>query len=321
MKAAFLLPVAAVADVPLTMSWAEWKDQFGMTFNGDEDATREEIFNANIAVIEASNAAGNDYTLGVNHFAHLSEAEFKAQFTGGKGSVVSDDDAHLGEMEILEEMASSVDWSTDRSVVNPVKDQGQCGSCWAFSAVGAVESSYALAAGKLGSYAEQQLVDCSHNGGSDGCNGGWNQYGISYIGSTGIASESSYPYKAKDGSCRASSVSKALSAGSVTGYKSVSGSNSALESALNTSPVSVTVAADNSWQLYRSGVLSKGCTSQVDHAVIAVGYTSSDIKIRNSWGASWGEGGYVRVSTSNSNPYCLYTDSPVVPKISADVTV
>merc|ERR1712232_1128049 len=244
-----------------------------------------------------------------------------AQYTGAKGgSALGADDAHLGELELQSQVADSVDWSTNSAVVNPVKDQGQCGSCWAFSAVGTVESAYALAAGKLGSYAEQQLVDCSTNGGSQGCNGGWNQYGISYIGSTGIASESSYPYKARDGSCQASSHSKALAAGAVTGYKSVSGSNSALESALNTSPVSVTVAADSSWQLYRSGVLNKGCSSQVDHAVIAVGYDSSTIKIRNSWGASWGESGYVRVSTSQSNPYCLYDDAPVVAQISADAT-
>lgn len=257
----------------------------------------------------------------MNQFAHLTNAEFKAQFTGAKGgSVVSSDDAHLGELEIGER-ASSVDWSTNSAVVNPVKDQGQCGSCWAFSAVGTVESAYALAAGRLGSYAEQQLVDCSHNGGSEGCNGGWNQYGIQYIGQTGIASETSYPYKATDGTCRASSVSKALAAGAVTGYNSVSGSTSGLESALNTSPVSVTVAADSSWQLYRSGVLSEGCQSQVDHAVIAVGYDSSTFKIRNSWGSTWGEAGYVRISKSVSNPYCLFTDAPVVPTIAADVTV
>merc|ERR1712100_1018036 len=98
-----------------------------------------------------------------------------------------------GELEIGE-IASNVDWSTDKAVVNPVKDQGQCGSCWAFSAVGTVESAYALAAGKLGSYAEQQLVDCDTTGGSEGSNG--------------IAAESSYPYTARDGSCKASTVSK-----------------------------------------------------------------------------------------------------------------
>jgi len=272
------------------------------------------------------NAKGNSYTLGVNMFSHLTNDEFKAAYTGVKGgSVVSEDDAFLGELEVSEEVASNVDWSTDRSVVNPVKDQGQCGSCWAFSAVGTVESAYALAAGKLGSYAEQQLVDCDSTGGSQGCNGGFNQYGIQYIGQTGIAAESSYPYTARDGSCKASSVSKALAAGSVAGYKSVGKNNAALESAIQGAPISVTVDADNSWQSYRSGVLSKSCGifGQIDHAVIAVGYDSSadTFKIRNSWGASWGEGGYVRIDNSVSNPYCLYNTAPFIAQISADVTV
>merc|ERR1712232_528353 len=159
-----------------------------------------------------------------------------------------------------------------------------------------------------------QLVDCSTNGGSEGCNGGFNQYGISYIGSTGIASESAYPYRATDGTCRASSVSK-----------SVTKTNAGLQSALNTAPVSVTVDADNTWQSYRSGVLSKSCGlfGQIDHAVIAVGYDTSDdtFKIRNSWGSSWGEGGYVRMSNSVRNPYCLYNTAPFVAQINADVTV
>jgi len=326
MKAAFLLPVVAVADVPLTMSWADFKDHFGMTFNGEEDTTREQVFTANMAFIEAENAKDNTYTLGVNHFSHLSLEEFQTQYTGGKGgSALSSDDAHLGELEVQSEIASSVDWSTDRSVVNPVKDQGQCGSCWAFSAVGTVESAYAVAAGKLGSYAEQQLVDCDSTGGSQGCSGGFNQYGIQYIGTTGIAAESAYPYKATDGTCRASSVSKTLAAGSVAGYNSVGKNNAALQSALNSVPVSITVNADNTWQSYRSGGLSQACGlfGQIDHAVIAVGYDSSasTFKIRNSWGASWGEAGYVRVNNAVSNPYCIYNTAPFTAKISADVTV
>ena len=326
MKAAFLLPAVAVADVPLTMSWADWKNHFGMTFNGPEDATREQVFTNNLAFIESENARDLGYTLGVNQFSHLSLEEFQTQFTGAKGgSVLGSDDAYLGELEIKSEIASSVDWSTNAAVVNPVKDQGQCGSCWAFSAVGTVESAYALAAGKLGSYAEQQLVDCSTNGGSQGCNGGFNQYGIQYIGTTGIAAENAYPYTATDGSCRASSVSKDLPAGTVAGYQAVGKTNEALMSALNTSPVSVTVAADNTWQSYRSGVLTKNCGlfGRIDHAVIAVGYNSADntIKIRNSWGASWGEAGYIRVSASVTDPYCLYKTAPFVAQISADVTV
>jgi len=323
MKAAFLLPVVAVADVPLTMSWDDYKAHFGMAFNGEEDATREQKFNANIALIESENAkAENTHTLGVNQFAHLSFDEFAAQYLTLKGDVLSEDDAHLGELEVQSEVASTVDWSTDKSVVNPVKDQGQCGSCWAFSAVGTVESAYAVAAGKLGSYAEQQLVDCDTR--SDGCSGGYNQYGISYIGNTGIASESGYPYTARDGTCK-SSVSKALAKGAIAGYNSVSKNNAGLQSALNSVPVSVTVDADNSWQLYRSGVLSQACGlfGQIDHAVIAVGYdtSASTFKIRNSWGASWGEGGYVRIANDVSNPYCLYNTAPFTAKVSADVTV
>jgi C1A family cysteine protease len=329
MKAAFLLPAIAVADVPLTMSWDDWKAHYGMTFNGDEDVTKEKVFGETIAFIESENAKDNTYTLGVNQFSHLTVEEFQAQFTGAKGgSSLGSDDAHLGELEVQSNIAADVDWSTNSAVVNPVKDQGQCGSCWAFSAVGTVESAYAIAAGKLGSYAEQQLVDCSTNGpqgGSQGCNGGFNQYGIAYIGDTGIAAENSYPYTATDGTCRASSVSKELPSGTVAGYQSVGKTNEALMSALNTSPVSVTVNADNTWQSYRSGVLTKNCGlfGQIDHAVIAVGYDSSDstIKIRNSWGASWGEAGYVRVSTSVTDPYCLYKTAPFVAQISADVTV
>jgi len=307
------------------MSWSDWKNEFGMAFNGEEESARETAFNANIQFIEIQNMLGNTYTLGVNQFSHLTNEEFKAQYTGGQGgSTLGSDDAHLGELEVGE-IASSVDWSTDKSVVNPVKDQGQCGSCWAFSAVGTVESAYAIAAGKLGSYAEQQLVDCDTTGGSQGCNGGFNQYGIAYIGSTGVAAESSYPYTATDGSCRASSVSKTLAAGAVSGYQSVGKNNAALQSALNTSPVSVTVDADNTWQSYRSGVLSKSCGifGRIDHAVIAVGYDSSanTFKIRNSWGASWGEAGNVRVSNSVSNPYCIYNTAPFVAQINADVTV
>ena len=127
MKAAFLLPVVAVADVPLTMSWADWKNHFGMTFNGPEDATREQVFTNNLAFIESENARDLGYTLGVNQFSHLSLEEFQTQFTGAKGgSVLGSDDAYLGELEIKSEIASSVDWSTNAAVVNPVKDQGQC---------------------------------------------------------------------------------------------------------------------------------------------------------------------------------------------------
>jgi len=324
MKLAFVLPLVAAADVPITMSWDEWKNEFGMAFNGEEEASRKSVYEANVATIEAENAKNQGYTLGVNQFAHLTEDEFIAQYTGGAdGSIVGEDDAHLGELEIGE-YAMTVDWTTVDGIVNPVKDQGQCGSCWAFSAVGAIESSYALASGKLQSYSEQQVVDCD-TAKCQGCNGGWNDDAISYAGTAGLASEDSYPYTGKDGTCRESSVSKELAAGTVSGYNSVGKTNEALKSAVNTQPVSVTVKAGLSWQLYRKGVLSKQCGTlgRPNHAVIAVGYDDESIKIRNSWGGKWGEAGHVRLSTADSDPFCLHKKSSksVVPTISADVTV
>jgi len=324
MKLAFVLPFVAAADVPLTMSWEDWKNEFGMAFNGEEEASRKSVYEANVAAIEEQNAMNLGYTLGVNQFAHLREDEFIAQYTGAAGgSTVGENDAHLGELAVGE-FADSVDWTTVAGIVNPVKDQAQCGSCWAFSAVASIESSYALAAGKLQSYSEQQVVDCD-TAQCQGCNGGWDDDAISYAGTAGLAAETAYPYTAKDGTCKESSTSKLLAPGTVSGYTSVGKSNDALKSALVASPVSVTVKAGLSWQLYRKGVLSNECgvLGRPNHAVAAVGYDADTIKIRNSWGQSWGEAGHVRVSTADDNPFCLHQKSSksVVATISADVTV
>merc|ERR1719220_744594 len=155
---------------------------------------------------------------------------------------------------------SSIDWTT-KNAVTPVKNQQQCGSCWAFSSTGGTEGQWAIATGELVSLSEQQLVDCSKQ--NSGCNGGLMDYAFSYYRSTSIASESSYPYTARDGSCK-SSYTTAIPSGGVTGYKDASGA-SALQSALQTGPVSVAVEADqSSFQRYSSGVLSSGCGTSLD---------------------------------------------------------
>merc|ERR1712118_199011 len=156
-----------------------------------------------------------------------------------------------------------------KGAVNPIKNQGQCGSCWAFTTVGTLESAYQISTGKLYSLAEQQLVDCDWN--DDGCSGGWPHTAYDrYYSGAGVCSEDSYRYTAQDGSCRDSSCDVLLPRGTVTGHKNVGQTSSALKSALASQPVSVTVNAGQ-LQFASNGVVTGSCRGEINHAVIAVG--------------------------------------------------
>merc|ERR1712100_785987 len=213
-----------------------------------------------------------------------------------------------------EELAESVDWTT-KGAVTPVKDQGQCGSCWAFSTTGGLEGAWQLASGNLVSMSEQQFVDCSKQ--NSGCNGGLMDTAFSFAEGTAVATEDSYAYTARDGTCK-SSFTTAIPQGGVTGYSDVGNSASALQSALNSNPVSVAIQADQSvFQQYTGGVITSGCGSNLDHGVTAVGYDGNTIKVKNSWGSSWGVGGYVSIDASQ----CGITTSASYPKVSSSVEV
>merc|ERR1712019_47996 len=216
-----------------------------------------------------------------------------------------------------EELAASVDWRS-KGAVTAVKNQGQCGSCWAFSTVGGLEGAWQIGTGTLTSMSEQQLVDCSKA--NLGCNGGSMESGFQFEQGVNVATESSYPYTARDGSCKSSGYSTAIPRGGVTGYKSVSASASSLQSALQTGPVSVAIEADQySFQGYSGGVITSGCGTSLDHGVTAVGYTSDYFIVKNSWGTSWGNNGYVYISTSG-NVCGIHSDASY-PTVSGSVQV
>jgi KDEL-tailed cysteine endopeptidase len=204
----------------------------------------------------------------------------------------------------MNNLPESVDW-VKGGAVTPVKNQGQCGSCWSFSTTGALEGAYYTTYGSLPSFSEQQLVDCDtrKNGGKDmGCNGGLMDNAFAWIEKNGgLCSEGDYPYTSGDtktaGTCE--STCDIVSNSVVTSFNDVHSSNDVdMMTALSKQPVSIAIEADQKdFQLYSSGVFTGSCGTNLDHGVLAVGYGSLDgqdfYKVKNSWGTTWGDGGYI----------------------------
>uniref|UniRef100_A0ACD5WI16 Uncharacterized protein n=1 Tax=Avena sativa TaxID=4498 RepID=A0ACD5WI16_AVESA len=272
-----------------------WMAQYGRVYkDAAEKAQRFEVFKANVAFIESFNAAGNNkFWLDVNQFADITNDEFRTTRTnkGYKANPVRVRSTGFRYENVsFDALPATVDWRA-KGAVTPVKDQGQC--------VAATEGIVKLKTGTLVSLAEQELVDCDVHGEDQGCEGGLMDDAFKFIiKNGGLTKETSYPYTAADGKCKSGSNSAAT----ITGYEDVPANNeAALMKAVASQPVSVAVdGGDMTFQFYSGGVMTGSCGTDLDHGIAAIGYgkTSDGTSywlMKNSWGASWGEDGYLRM--------------------------
>merc|ERR1719399_2695663 len=297
---ALSLPERNLSDAEYEGMWQGYVADFKKVYHPAEVMTRFEIFKDNVDFINHHNknlAVKLGYTVGLNEFADMTNAEFVRKMNGFNARAMPKKDLNV-ELFDTSNLADSVDWTT-KNAVTPVKNQGQCGSCWAFSTTGSTEGAYAIKTGKLKSFSEQELVDCAQAFGNQGCNGGLMDNGFRYIEQKGDALETTYPYTAKTGTCQTSK--QAQEAVTVASYKDVAPKNEdQLKAAVNMQPVSIAIEADQSgFQFYKSGVFSGTCGDKLDHGVLLVGYGTDSgkdyWKVKNSWGATWGERGYIRM--------------------------
>ena len=288
--------------------------RYGKEYSNDAELQKRfKTYRDNAAYVRLFNTLGKNWSLQLNEFADMTFEEFGQIYTPMKMPYVEKNIPHE-EVEI----PSSVDWRR-QGVVTGVKNQGQCGSCWSFSTTGSIEGAWALAGHTLVSLSEQQLVDCSGSYGNNGCNGGLMDNAFKYVEHYGLTSESNYPYTARDGQCNDSRVQDVVAR--INSYHDVSQySANALESAIAQQPVSVAVEADQSlWQFYNGGVVDSGCGTNLDHGVLAVGYDTTASTpyywVKNSWGSSWGIGGYIKLGITNGAGICGIQLMPSYPTV------
>lgn len=312
----FILALPAVYSATLSCRFHSWLLEHNIKFRNEYERSRMfENWVSNDEFIEFTNKQNFSYKLGHNAYSGLDSREFSELMGFAQNRYLLRERLSRNESRPIiagdYELPASVDWRAE-GAVNPIRDQGQCGSCWSFSTIQSVESATAIKYGKLPQLSEQQLVDCDNYkyGGLDhGCNGGLMDNAFTWIGKNGgSCSRESYPYVSgttmSAGTCQKCTVEPNTK---VIKYIDITAdSDNAMMAALAMQPVSIAIEADQrAFQLYSSGVFSESCGTNLDHGVGLVGYGTDGngapyYILRNSWGSSWGQGGYMYLARGSA---------------------
>ncbi|KAF8043407.1 hypothetical protein BT93_A1670 [Corymbia citriodora subsp. variegata] len=281
--------------------YESWLARYNRTYKSRaERMLRFQIYQANVLYVDFINGLRLPFELTDNGFADKTNAEFKAIYLGFRRRMNRRTDVETNVTDDTDgDTPASFDWRKE-GAVTPVKDQGQCGSCWAFSTVAAVEGLNKIKTGKLVSLSEQELMDCDVGKDNQGCSGGEMDTAFSFIQRNGgITSESDYPYRGQEGSCDRTLLRSHVA--TISGYGNVPANDEgSLQAAVARQPISVAIDAGGlEFQLYSRGIFTGVCGRDLNHGVTAVGYGSEGPRnywiVKNSWGRDWGEDGYVRM--------------------------
>jgi len=303
----------AFACMALDEKWENYKLQFNKQYTAEEEESRYQTWKKATTEIDIHNAQyDKTFEQGVNQFTDMTDEEFAADYLSGYQPRPESDEDTTPWLPSNEPIPNAVDWR-EHGMVTEIKNQGRCGSCYSFSATGALEGQWKKKTGRLVSMSEQQIVDCSTRYGNHGCHGGRFQSSWRYIRDAGgIVAESSYPYHPRQGFCnkRGQVVAK------VTGVHDIPHNDErALTQALaQVGPISVAIdASPSSFRRYRSGVHYSANCRHPNHAVLAVGYGTENGQdyylVKNSWGTMYGMGGYVKMARNRNNNCCIAMDT------------
>lgn len=304
-----------IHSLSLNSTYMDKYNQYIQDYEKDFDYDNFIIFKNNLKFIENHNKNNNSYELEINYF---SDQKISSNTHYIQNKKLEGKDPYPLNNSII--VPLSIDWR-EKDVVTDVKNQGNCGSCWSFSATGSIEGINAITNGILLNISEQELVDCSSNYGNNGCEGGSMDNAFKYVIKNGLCSEKDYPYTANDGNCQ-----KCNSIVNITGYQDITSNNEkALKRVVSQQPVSVAIQANTrSFQMYSNGIYSDlTCGNQLDHGVLIVGYGYDLLYnmdywiVKNSWGPNWGENGYIRMQRNiqDSTGICGIAMQPTIPTI------